>query len=100
MIKLEYIYIVQYSLTPRFASSFKVYINRSIIIYNNKCYTYKYNEYIIHVNISLLSPFFFLDTAERKRVSSLFKFNILVFDFPLYIYIIFQYVTILGTLTG
>lgn len=100
MIKFEYIYIyniyiVQYSLTPQFASSFKVY--RSIIIYNNKCYECKYDEYIIHINISLLSP---LNTAERKRISSLFKFNILVFDFPLYIYIIFQYVTILGTLTG
>lgn len=58
--------IVQYSLTSEFASSFKVYINRSIIkfiIIN----VIKYDEYrIIYVNLFLLSAF--LNTAERRRV--------------------------------
>lgn len=96
MIKLEYIYCAIF-VDISIHSSFKVYINRSIIKFIIINVT-KYYEYIIHINLSLLSPF--LNTVERKRISNLLKFNILVFDFPLHIYIIFQYVTILGTLTG
>lgn len=96
------IYIAQYSLTSEFTNSFKACINRSVIkfiIIN----VIKYDEYlVIHVNLFSLSNFFFflLGTVERKKVSNLFKFNIFVFDFSSYIYIIFQYVTILVTSTG
>jgi len=92
-----YIYIVQYSLTPQFASSFKVYINRLII----KFIIINVTKYITSILSMLIFSYnFCLSTAEGRRVLNLFKFNIRVFDFALYIYIIFQYVTILGTSTG